>query len=41
MQRARRSNQPAVPRSIDEAEASLINTPHYKYVINDQNILIG
>ncbi|EFX65226.1 hypothetical protein DAPPUDRAFT_117443 [Daphnia pulex] len=30
MQRARRVNQPAVPQSIDEAEESLNNNPHYK-----------
>ncbi|EFX64036.1 hypothetical protein DAPPUDRAFT_267163 [Daphnia pulex] len=29
MQRARRVNQPAVPQSIDEAEESLNNNPHY------------
>ena len=32
MQRARRSNQPAIPQSIDEAEIALNNNAHYKYL---------
>lgn len=33
MQRARRSAQPPVPQTIDEAEASLIASELYKYVV--------